>query len=236
MGENRRDLLEEAGRALGPLAEIIRQVRAGELTAKQIQTFTEHLNPFTGNADNVFERIMAKVLALENEIYLPQPNFDEELVKIVAQAIIAARPPQLKRYRVVVDYDQSRDKIIKAGKYDEINDWFTDKHFAISGNGQHQVDLGLVDWDIVQKGNLNNQKWTSAKVEHLLAFGAAFPEVQRKFAIIAHDSPVSSGGNRGYPELLSRGSERWLFIRWRDSFETWDKNCRFLVVLDPADK
>ena len=45
MKEYRQDL-SEAGRCLGPLAEIIRQAKAGELTPEQLQAFAEHRNPF----------------------------------------------------------------------------------------------------------------------------------------------------------------------------------------------
>ncbi len=45
MANNRQDLTE-AGRAMGPLAEIARQVKEGKLTAAQLQDVVEGRNPF----------------------------------------------------------------------------------------------------------------------------------------------------------------------------------------------
>jgi len=52
MGKDRQDL-SEAGRAMGPLAEIMRQVREGKLTADQLQLVVEGKNPFL-NAPEIF--------------------------------------------------------------------------------------------------------------------------------------------------------------------------------------
>lgn len=45
MEKNRQDL-SQAGRAMGPLIEIMRQVKTGEITPEQLQSLVEHRNPF----------------------------------------------------------------------------------------------------------------------------------------------------------------------------------------------
>jgi hypothetical protein len=50
MEKNRQDL-SEAGRAMGPLQEIMRQVKDGKLTAEHLQLLVEGKNPFSKKKD-----------------------------------------------------------------------------------------------------------------------------------------------------------------------------------------
>jgi len=61
-----------------------------------------------------------------------------------------------------------------------------------------------------------------------LAFGAAFPDLQRKFPIVLLGSVASIDGSRDVAVLGRRGSERRLFLFRRDY--DWDEYCRFLAV------
>jgi len=194
MGNRDEDLMR-MGKAMGPLAEIIRQVQKGELTSEQLQAVVEHRNPF-----------------------------------------------ELETYKVMVDYGKSLSKMIEAGKYDEFNDDINDKHFPIQGAGsprkagQHEAELMLVhlNWNATTKEvleHLNSQGLEPARLEYLLVFGAAYPELQRQFPIIALGSVwVIDGGSRRYPYLRSNDDERRLILSWAGDGNHWHETCRFLAV------
>jgi hypothetical protein len=75
--------------------------------------------------------------------------------------------------------------------------------------------------------------WIVGKIEHLLAFGAKYPDEQRKYPIIALGSFCSVYGNRVVPELWRDGRQGYTDRRnlnlshW---YCEWHESCRFLVV------
>jgi len=102
------------------------------------------------------------------------------------------KPDQFLRtkFPVLVNYGFNLVEMIERGKYDWKNDEITPKNFKIEGSGEIPVDLVLVHFgesittqDVKQR--LSDQGLVSAKIEHLLAFGARYPELQRKFPVVA---------------------------------------------------
>jgi len=80
MTRDRHDL-SEAGRAMGPIGEIMRQVRDGKLTADQLQLVVEGKNPFIDEIKTflrycVDEAFSAWIAPMENEWVFP---FSERL-------------------------------------------------------------------------------------------------------------------------------------------------------------
>jgi hypothetical protein len=137
-------------------------------------------------------------------------------------------------HRVTVDRDKKLKAMIQAGRYDWTNSDITDKHFPVEGSGVVEVDIELVHYghtmstDAVLK-NLDTRGLRPAKIEELLALGAAKPELQREFPIIVLGSvwrdPV---GCQFVPCLVWGGSKRDLDLNWIDG--TWGGLCRFLAV------
>ncbi len=137
-------------------------------------------------------------------------------------------------YSVVVDYDMSLAVMIKAGKYDWVNNDITAEHFPVTGSGKTEVNVELV--------HLNKSVSSEAVLAHmeanglrpatlaeLLAFGAKYTEIQIEFPVIALGSSwVDSGGDRGVPGLVRRDSERGLDLGWFDG--DWGGYGRFLAV------
>ncbi len=71
---------------------------------------------------------------------------------------------------------------------------------------------------------------------HCLAFGATFPEGQRKYPIIGLGSGASFHGRRFVPCLSSRNDdERSLDLTWCGGAWTWNGDCRFLGVQEVSD-
>ena len=139
-------------------------------------------------------------------------------------------------FPVTVDFGMSLVDMIAAGNYGWKNGDITVEHFPIVGSGTTDVKLRLITLGRDAKttevdayiAGLNVE---SAKLEHLLAFGAKYPDKQREFPIVALGSGwVDSGGNRNVPYLDVDGSKRKLNLNWDDPTNDWNANCRFLVV------
>jgi len=151
----------------------------------------------------------------------------------------ASHSPKMEVYKVygvMVDYNLSLAEMIKAGQYELINDDITGENFPIRGTGQQEVELMLVHLNRIVTTRevleyLNSQGLEPAKIEHLLAFGAVYPDAQREFPIVALGSSfVADGGSRYYPYLRSDGHERRLNLSWDDADDHWGGSCRFLAL------
>lgn len=135
---------------------------------------------------------------------------------------------------LTVDYGQTLDAMIAAGRYDWKNDDITAKHFPVQGEGQAEVEITLVhigrdmSTDNVLK-ELDTRGLRPAKIEELLALGASQPELQRQFPIIALGSIGRCPHGRRRVAYLGRdGAKRCLRLLWCE--DVWRGICRFAAV------
>ena len=135
-------------------------------------------------------------------------------------------------FSIHIDYSQSLADMIKAGKYDWKNDDITEKRFPLKGKGsvEHTVhllhyDRVMTSVDVITAMDVAGQE--PALIEDLLAFGAKYPEEQRKYPIIALGSSAGVRGSRRVPCLDGFGSLRSLHLDWFDY--GWLEQCRFLA-------
>ena len=122
---------------------------------------------------------------------------------------------------------------ITAGRYSWTNQDVTKKRFL-----HDQTTIGEWEWELVGydrnisseavKVALEIDGWIAAKWEHTLAFGATFPEAQRKNPIVALGSACRVSGHR-FVLLLwdGDGKRRVGLTRWDGR---WRPNYRFLRV------
>ena len=134
---------------------------------------------------------------------------------------------------VIVDYTMSLADMIKAGKYDWTNHDITEKRFPVKGEGKKETAVELIHFNRVMNSNqveqeLDKMGLRPGTIEELLAFGATFPETQRKFPILALGSVAEISGGRVVAYLDGGGSERRLRLYWPDN--DWSVVCRFLAV------
>lgn len=139
-----------------------------------------------------------------------------------------------KIYKVVVTPGLLLAKMIEAGKYDWFNHDINDKHFSLQGAGQYEVELVLIHqkwvmfptYDATSRHVLNfmnEQGLEPAKIEHLLAFGSTYPDVQREFKIAALGSSLLDDvGDRNYPYLYCYDDKRRLDLNWPDYSSVWE--------------
>jgi len=172
------------------------------------------------------------------DIYRLATPEGESLIEKIAALIVQAGKPieQLAEncYKVLVDYGQTLQQMIANGKYDYANSDITSGNFPMTGNGKQEVVVKLVHFgrdmasDAVLK-EFEARGLRAATLPELLAFGATYPEKQRKFPIVALGSVWRDrDGDRRVPCLGRSGSERELDLSWADY--GWSDYCRFAAV------
>lgn len=155
-------------------------------------------------------------------------------------------------YPVSVDYTCTLVEMIKAGKYDWVNDNITEKNFPIhrpsvseaaTGDGgpyrvpgvqnNGNIELGLVHLNKVASEeevlrHLEQLGLRPAKIEELLAFGEKYPDIQREFPIVALGSRWRASDGLWCVAFLGRaGDKRDLSLSWLHL--AFRSDCRFLV-------
>lgn len=145
-------------------------------------------------------------------------------------------------YEVEIDYSMSFNQMVIAGRYDTVDKDITADHFPIMGTGIVKARLRLINFielDIrtadarsrIKK--LGFKKFTN--IEHLLAFGAKFPDKQGEFTIVApHPSWYCTLGQSDvFPCLGEDPDGRSLYLTDGGSAnDLWDDKYYFLVVSD----
>jgi hypothetical protein len=139
----------------------------------------------------------------------------------------------IAKVSVAVDYATSLQDRIAAGRYDWVDDDITPKRFPIAGTGVVQFETKVFHFDrgISSKSAVEAIRadgWEPAQIEHLLSYGATYPDEQRQYPIIALGSVAEVYGDRNVPYLDRGGAERDLGLMWWVS--DWDDDGRFLAV------
>lgn len=136
-------------------------------------------------------------------------------------------------FTIIVDYSKSMRSMVKDGNYDRVNPNIAFKNLPLVGEGRVEVTLELLHFDRIistEKAleEIKKRGLVAARIEHLLAFGAAHPELQREFPILALGSVWQNPYSVRYVPSLWGGRSRRLDMYW--SGTTWVKTCRFLAA------
>ena len=139
------------------------------------------------------------------------------------------------RFEFEVDYDLSFEEMVAAGHYDWRNDNLNERNFPIKGKGKKRFEGKLFAANCSSEEGIKHilaedqvKPWKPGETEHILAFGVAFPDVQRKTPVVALGSSAGVGGIRDVPFLDGSVAERNLFLGWWG--DDWSGGCRFLGV------
>ena len=132
---------------------------------------------------------------------------------------------------ITIDYSQSLQDMIAAGKYDCVNDDITAKKFPVQGKGSKKFHTKLFDFSRYissESGVATMQKenFTPGGHVHGLAFGATFPEEQLRNPIACLGSSAQVDGLRSVMCLGRRGAKRCLYLSYWD--DGWSDRWRFL--------
>jgi len=139
--------------------------------------------------------------------------------------------------KLTVDYTKTVDQAIADGKYGWKNSDITAKHFPISpemigtkveiSGKLFHFNRSMSSEDVIKE--MDKDGYRPAVLMEALALAAAYPELQRRFPIIALGSVWRvSFGNRRVPCLLVDGYDRKLFLYYFGN--TWVAQVRFFGI------
>jgi hypothetical protein len=137
-------------------------------------------------------------------------------------------------YHITVDYQRSLTEMIASGHYDDKHENINEKNFPVQGTGRVKQEVFLIHFNCAMASGLVPREldqigYRPATLVELLAFGQKYPELQRKFPIIAIGSIWRSPeGNPNVPCLDEADGERFLALTW--NLGEWFPDCRFLAV------
>jgi hypothetical protein len=151
---------------------------------------------------------------------------------------------------VTVDYNMSLKSMIWAGEYNQcFPGYIFTEPFLVEGSGTKEVNLHLVHLNQVATqrqvlAQLDKLGLKPAKIEHLLALGAKYPELQLAFPIAAICTVRNNWWLfRGKPYYLAAclrsfhgpGGNKWRSIGTFDASgptwnEGWPPEYRFLAI------
>lgn len=130
-------------------------------------------------------------------------------------------------------------EMIAAGRYDWVSPDITPQRFPVPTVGKVYYEPKLFYYDyavtssndisrLVREDDLVNP-WESAKIEHLLAYGATYPTEPVKRAIVGLGAVTGFGANRRQVCIDRRGSNRILRLADKADGKNVHLYC-FLVV------
>ncbi len=134
---------------------------------------------------------------------------------------------------MVLDYSQTLEQMIATWHFDGWNRAVTIERFPMLGTGKVTLKPELIHFDhcmsIEDAGDtMVKRKLRPPTLAELLAFGAKYPELQRKFPIVALGQCARIGDSLCFPFLDGTDGRRWLDLGCCE--EGCQKYCRFLGV------
>lgn len=160
---------------------------------------------------------------------------DVNYAKVVADHIIRGGTVR-EAYSITVDYGLSLEQMIAVGHYNWVNPQIKSEYFPVEDHGEVILEPQLIPYakgmsskmvltDIDQRG------LRPGTLPELLAFGAKYPNLQRKYPIAGLGSIwLFLSGCCLVPCLcVADRKRRDLDLHWFDVI--WVARCRFLVFL-----
>ncbi|HMI22347.1 MAG TPA: hypothetical protein VK496_05470 [Gaiellaceae bacterium] len=141
---------------------------------------------------------------------------------------------RVESYPVTIDYGRPFTEMIAASGYDHVNEYLTPARFPVHGRGVVAAKLLLLCLDRNASTDEVLHEHDSAerrprRIAELLAFGAAEPERQRAFPIVAlGEVEAYPDDYRRIPFLWGSPRVRHLDLRWDE--HSWGANICFLAV------
>lgn len=159
----------------------------------------------------------------ENALHILAKDEGAPLLSIIADLLVQTERKILNRFPITVDYSQSLDDMVRAGRYEHVAPLIS--KFSVTGQGRVETEALLVHFPTGRDLTISSSEAARgivrmglipAKIEHLLALGAAHPDLQREFVIVALDSSVDDVEHYCHNPYLAWGGGRRLYTHHRD--------------------
>jgi hypothetical protein len=140
----------------------------------------------------------------------------------------------VETFEVEVDYDRSIEDLVLDGRYDWSHIDISSELFAAERHGKARVAIELVHFSdridspsLLEK--LREDGRRPADVVELLTLAAAYPDLQRRFPIVARGSMwIGTCGGHFVPCLRTGSKGRYVDLYWFGGI--WDTYYRFAIV------
>jgi hypothetical protein len=145
----------------------------------------------------------------------------------------AARKPR-DTFPVTVNYDLSVEEAIQAGNYQAVHSDINARNFPSTRSGQAAMEVVLVRFENRMRSEdvlreFDKEGLRAAELPEFLAFGAKYPDVQRKFSVAGLGSVWGDRkGYRNVPCLYEASEGRYLDLHWWD--DGWYSYTRFAAL------
>jgi hypothetical protein len=182
---------------------------------------------------SLLEKVKKRGYSEDEILRVAAAQGDRLLDKFADVMAEAARKPR-EVFPVVVNYDLSVEEAIRAGDYQAVNADITDENFSWTRRGQADLEIILVRFDhrmtspdVIRE--LEEEGLRAAELPEFLAFGATYPDVQRKFSVAGLGSVWRDRkGYRNVPCLYTASEGRYLDLHWWD--DGWYSYSRFAAI------
>lgn len=138
-------------------------------------------------------------------------------------------------YPVKINYQLTLSMMIVLGKYQKVDSDITAEHFSITKSGEMEENLVIFPFEkristVEIVTIMGSENYEPAAIEHILAFGAKYPEVQKQFPISALGSRWRVSINLFMVPTLDVSSCNWRSLKLDFSSFTWDEGRGFLAM------
>lgn len=141
----------------------------------------------------------------------------------------------LSRLTYIVQVVPDIEYAIEIGDYSSVNELIDSAHFPVKPPEDHTVAVELFRFYRWIKSEavleeLGKAGYRPARLEELLALGAAYPDLQREFPIVALGSTIKQGlfSDANVPGLSGDEYTRKLELDWFAT--TWGPRCGFAAI------
>lgn len=151
-------------------------------------------------------------------------------VDVSLEENIAVATMTVETYEIDVK-DRPLGEAIKAGKYDYVNSSILENFQGTSVPGKKEVSVICFNRYISSEDavkEMAKMNLRPADIWDELAFGEKYPDLQRKYPIVALGSSCELSGRRRVPLLYELDSGRDLYLSYWGG--GWFGDCRFLAV------
>jgi len=182
---------------------------------------------------SLLERVKKRGYSDDDILRVANAQGDSLLDKF-ADVMVEAASKRRDTFPVAVNYDLSVEEAIQAGDYQAVHSEITSKNFPSTRRGQAEMEIMLVRFDhrmtsadVVRE--LEGEGLRAAELPEFLAFGAKYPDVQRKFSVVGLGSVWQDRkGYRNVPCLYTASEGRYLDLHWWD--DGWYSYSRFAAI------
>jgi hypothetical protein len=182
---------------------------------------------------SLLERVKKRGYSDDDILRVANAQGDSLLDKF-ADVMVEAASKRRDTFPVAVNYALSVEDAIQAGDYQAVHSEITSKNFPSTRKGQAEMEIMLVRFDhrmtsadVVRE--LEGEGLRAAELPEFLAFGAKYPDVQRKFSVVGLGSVWQDRkGYRNVPCLYTASEGRYLDLHWWD--DGWYSYSRFAAI------